>query len=158
MGMLLVVSGIIFLIRPLSVHHAIDHLCNEHCHTGEEVKLAHAGTFSAMFMLGVMSMAIPCPTNIPIYLALTSGARGPVLGAALFTLYALTTGLAIMFVAVAMTRARKLVETLEQRGYRLLIWRLSGAIVLAAGLYLVYLGLVDNDHAQHVVNVVLCLG
>ncbi len=158
MGVLLVISGILFLARPLTIHHAIDHLCNEHCHTGEEAKLLHTGTYSAMFLLGVISMAIPCPTNIPMYIAITSGARGPVLGMVLFVTYALSTSIAIMFVAVAMTRARKLVEILEQRGYRLLIWRLSGAIVLAAGLYLVYLGLVDNDHAEHTARLFSAFG
>ena len=75
-GVLLLVVGLSFLLKPLSIHHAIDHICSEACASGEEKALVRTGTSGAMFMLGVMSMLIPCPTIMPVYslLAVTHSA------------------------------------------------------------------------------------
>lgn len=147
-GLLLLTVGVVFIVKPLSVHHAIDHICHEECQSGEERALLRTGTLGAMFMLGVMSMLIPCPTNIPMYAALTAGSRSPLAGATYFTVYALFTSASILFVAIAMVRARSLVVTIEKRGYRKLIWRFSGIIILAVSGWLLWLGTHDHDHGH----------
>lgn len=148
-GILLLIIGLVFIVRPLSAHHAIDHICHEECQSGEERALLRAGTMGAMFMLGVMSMLIPCPTNLPMYAALTAGSRTPWDGAAFFTVYALFTSASIIFVALAMVRARSLIALIEQRGYRTVIWRISGFIILAAAGWLIWLGTHEHDHGHH---------
>lgn len=147
-GVLLLLIGLVFIMRPLSVHHAIDHICKEDCQSGEERALLRAGTMGAMFMLGVMSMLVPCPTNIPMYAALTAGSRSSLMGASLFTVYALFTSASIIFVAVAMVRARTLVETIERRGYRAIIWRISGIILLGVAGWMIWLGTHAHDHGH----------
>lgn len=140
-GGILLLTGLAFMARPLSVHHAIDHICSEACHSGEEKALLRTGTSGALFMLGVMSMIIPCPTNIWVYYTLPAVASSALVGSLIFMVYALFTGVAVVFVAIAMVRARTLVEVLERRGYRLLILRLSGLIVLGVGVWLLWVGL-----------------
>lgn len=147
-GVLLVASGLIFIIKPLSAHHAVDHLCSEHCHSGEEKALLRTGTFGAMFLLGMAGISMPCPTNIPVY-ALPVASGSPLMGALVFITYALTTSLTILGIAVATVRARTVVEALDRRGTRQAIWRISGVIVLAAGLYMLSLGLRPHDHGDH---------
>jgi ABC-type nickel/cobalt efflux system permease component RcnA len=132
---LLILVGLIFMFRPLSIHHAIDHICNEHCHSGEERKLLRSGTAWAMFTMGAMSMLFPCPENVPIY-TLPAASRSPVMGMSLFFVYGLSTGATFLFVAGAMVRARGLVEFFERRDARQLMLRLSGLIVLGTGLWL----------------------
>ncbi len=140
-GLLLLAVGLSFLFKPLSIHHAIDHICSEECASGEEKKLVRTGTTGAMFMLGVMSMLIPCPTILPVYTLLVvthSAAKGVIM----FTIYALATALAINLVAVSMVHARGLVTALDQKsGYRLLVLRLSGILVLAIALWMLWMSL-----------------
>jgi len=147
-GVLLVMMGLIFLLRPLSVHHAIDHICGEECQSGEEKALLRSGTAGAMFMLGVMSMIIPCPTNIWVYM-LPAVTQSPLKGTLIFTIYAIFTALAINLVAVSMVHARGLVAKLDQSGYRLLILRLSGILVLGIGLWWLWQTLGEQRHEQH---------
>jgi len=141
----IVIVGLVVMFRPLSIHHAIDHICGESCQSGEEKALLRKGTLGAMFMLGVMSMLIPCPTNIWVY-ALPTLTGSPLVGALIFTTYALFTGIAITLVAVAMVRARGFVQALEQRGYRLLILRFSGIVVLGVGLWLFWTNGIFSPH------------
>lgn len=136
-GVLMVLVGLTFLLKPLSVHHAIDHICSEACHSGEEKALVRTGTTGALFMLGVMSMLIPCPTNVWVY-TLPAVAQSPLKGLVLFTTYAAFSALAITLVAVSMVHARGLVTALDQRGYRLVILRLSGVLVLGVGVWMLW--------------------
>lgn len=146
LGSALLVMGIAFMLRPLSVHHAIDHICSEECQSGEEKALLRSGTSGAMFVLGAMSMLIPCPTNAWFYIAAPTLSRSPLTGALVFSVYALFTGVAVTVVAVAMVRARGLIEALERRGFRMLILRLSGIIVLAMGGWMLWLGTHPHEH------------
>ncbi|MHB9023241.1 MAG: urease accessory protein UreH domain-containing protein [Armatimonadota bacterium] len=145
LGGVLALAGLAIMFKPLSVHHAVDHICNEECQPGEVKALARTGTFGALFVLGAMSMLVPCPTNIWIY-ALPAVTQNPLVGMLVFTLYAVFTSLAITGVAVMMTRARPLVANLEKRGFRLVALRLGGLIVLGVGLWLLWLGTHEHEH------------
>ncbi len=144
-GLALLLVGLSFLLKPLSIHHAIDHLCGEECASREEKALVRSGTTGAMFMLGVMSILIPCPTVFPAFTLLidTHSALKSML---LFTLFALSTAVAINLVAVAMVYARGLVTILDQRGFRLFILRFSGVLVLGIGGWMLWTSL----HAKNV--------
>lgn len=152
-GVLLMITGIVFLLKPLSIHHAIDHMCDEECHSGEERALLRSGTMGAMFIFGVISMVIPCPTLVPMYAALTTGSHTWWEGALFFTLYAVSTGLTITIVAVAMSNARTFVQALEDHGHRLVILRLSGVIMLVMGCWLLGLGSLAHPHSRPVQDI-----
>ncbi len=148
LGGVLAVVGLLFLVRPLSVHHAIDHLCTEECHPGEERVLLKSGTTRALFLVGVMSVLLPCPTNVWVY-TLPVAAKSISMSMLILTIYAFFSGATITTVAILMVRARKLVESLDQRGHRLLILRFSGIIVLAMGLWLVWHTWQEHRHESH---------
>jgi len=147
-GILLLIVGISFLLKPLSVHHAIDHICSEECASGKEKALVRSGTAGAMFMLGAMSMLIPCPTIMPVYTLLME-THSAVKGAILFTIYAIFTSLAINMVALSMVHARKLVTALDQSGYRLLILRLSGVLMLGLAVWMLWMSLHALPRTMH---------
>lgn len=146
-GGLLIMVGIIFMVKPLSVHHAIDHMCDEHCQPGGAQTLLRSGTAGGMFLFGAMSMVLPCPTNLWLY-ALPAVAATPLTGALVFTVYAFVTGIVIVGIALALVSARSLVETLDQRGYRNVIMRLGGVLILAVGLWLAWMGSHPHEHGD----------
>jgi len=144
-GVMLLVMGLAFVIRPDSVHHTMDHICGEHCHTSGEQKLLRSGTMAGLFLVGVLSMLIPCPTNYWLY-GQSFVSRSPVDGAVLFVAYTLSTSVTICVVAMLMASSRALLAPLERKGNRLLILRLSGVIVLLAGAWMLWLGFNPHDH------------
>ncbi len=126
----------------------MDHICGEHCHTSGEQKLLRSGTIAGLFVVGIFSMLIPCPTNYWLY-GQSFVSRSPVDGAILFVAYALSTSVTICVVAMLMASSRALLAPLERKGNRLLILRLSGLIVLLAGAWMLWLGFHPHDHQHH---------
>jgi hypothetical protein len=138
-GATLVTVGLIIVFRPLTVHHAIGHICGEHCETDEERALLRTGTWGAMFTMGVMSMVVPCPNTIFV-IPLVGALRNPMAGALVFMLYALFTSFAVIVVALGMVKAHKLVERLEHSNYRHTILRVSGLIIAGFGIWMAVVG------------------
>jgi nickel/cobalt transporter (NicO) family protein len=138
-GIVLFVVGITIVFRPLTVHHAIGHICGENCETDEERALLRTGTWGAMFTMGVMSMVVPCPSTVFVY-PLIGALRNPALGALVFVLYACFTSLAVIAVAFGMVKARGLVERLEHSNYRHTVLRVSGLIIAAFGVWMAFKG------------------
>jgi cytochrome c biogenesis protein CcdA len=146
-GGVLVLMGLVFMFRPASVHHTAEHLCDEHCHSDKEQKLVRSGTAWGLFVVGITSMLIPCPTNGWLYLQ--SAALGsPVTGALLFITYALATSVTIAVVAVMMAKSRALLAPLEARDTRMRIMRISGLIILLTGAWMLWLGTHDHHHGD----------
>jgi sulfite exporter TauE/SafE len=147
-GVMLTVMGLAFIIRPDSVHHTMDHICSEHCHSTGEQKLLRSGTMTGLFLMGVLSMLIPCPTNYWLY-GQSFATRSVAEGALIFVTYAVSTSLAVGAVAKLMVTSRAMLAPLERKGNRLLILRLSGLIVLLAGAWMLWLGTHPHDHDAH---------
>jgi sulfite exporter TauE/SafE len=147
-GVMLAVMGIAFIARPDSVHHTMDHICGEHCHSTGEQKLLRSGTMAGLFLMGILSMLIPCPTNYWLY-GQSFVSRSPLDGALLFIAYAISTSVTVGVVAVLMTTSRNRLAPLEQRSNRLLTFRLSGVVVLLAGAWMLWLGFHPHDHQHH---------
>lgn len=146
-GVMLTVMGLAFVIRPDSVHHAMDHICSEHCHSTGEQKLLRSGTMTGLFLMGVLSMLVPCPTNYWLY-GQSFVTRSPLEGALIFVTYAVSTSITVAVVARVMVTSRAMLAPLERKGNRLLILRVSGLIVLLAGAWMLWIGAHPHVHGD----------
>jgi nickel/cobalt transporter (NicO) family protein len=146
---LLIILGLTALIRPLNVHHAIDHLCYEHCDADHTPPKLRSGSLWVVFSLGVMSMLVPCPSVAGIYAAFAL-TQTWYWGATVFGVYALCTGLTITIVAITIVSAKTVLQSLAKKNNRLLIWRLNGIIFVLVGAYMVVTAFQEHaNEASH---------
>jgi cytochrome c biogenesis protein CcdA len=102
-------------------------------------KKGYLGAFIAGILGGIFSS--PCSTPVLIALLAIVAGKGSILwGASLLILYSIGHGLLALAAGTSFSFAQKLSENIEERKAGSIIKLALGAIILLAGLYMLYLG------------------
>lgn len=102
-------------------------------------KKGYLGAFIAGILGGIFSS--PCSTPVLIaLLAIVAGKGSIIWGASLLILYSIGHGLLALAVGTSFSFAQKLSENIEESRAGYIIKLVLGALILLAGLYMLYLG------------------
>ena len=102
-------------------------------------KKGYLGAFIAGILGGIFSS--PCSTPVLIaLLAIVAGKGSIIWGASLLILYSFGHGLLALAVGTSFSFAQKLSENIEESRAGSIIKLVLGALILLAGLYMLYLG------------------
>ena len=102
-------------------------------------KKGYLGAFIAGILGGIFSS--PCSTPVLIaLLAIVAGKGSIIWGASLLILYSIGHGLLALAAGTSFSFAQKLSENIEESRAGSIIKLALGAIILLAGLYMLYLG------------------
>ena len=149
-AVLLIILGMVLIIKPHLLHHHEDHdhhHDHDHGHTHDHHPHAcpthacpaplarnHKATGTALFGIGFVNMIIPCPTLAVMYTyALDSGSY--INSSAIFTVYAIATGIAIAVVIYGIFRVTTLLKNLCQDWVEGAIMRTAGGLTIFFGVY-----------------------
>lgn len=143
-GVVLVIFGILFIARPLSLHWGHRHKDHahepgtacEHPEVGRRL-VDRVGPNLALFILGAGHVAIPHPTTLPA-LSMATGMGSPWAGIAVMGTFGLATGLVMILVLALLQRGLRVLDRLVAGQALPLLMRCSGLILVVFGLSMVF--------------------
>ncbi len=146
-AVILVILGIVVIVKPHWLHfedeeeeealmEVLDNTDKAIEYTTNKKKFKH-GIYWGMFSIGFINMIIPCPTAGVMYTyALVS--KSIAVGTIIFLAYALATSLVLFIVTYFLGKTTMFFRKLGQEKYEVMLTRISGALIAAFGVYMVF--------------------
>ncbi len=141
---ILVILGIVVILKPHWLHledeDEEEALKEVFDNTDRAERLTSSrfkhGIYWGMFSIGFINMISPCPTASVMYTyALVS--KSIAVGTSIFLAYAVTTSMVLLVITYALGKATLFFKKLGQEKYEVLITRISGALIVAFGVYMI---------------------
>jgi len=143
-AVILVILGIVVIFKPHWLHFedekeilrgSLESTKQALQFTTSKKRFKH-GINWGMFSIGFVNMIIPCPTAGVMY---TYGmvAKSIPVGTVIFLAYALATSLVLLIFTYFLGKATLFFKNLGQKKYEVLITRISGALIVGFGIYMV---------------------